>query len=267
MKLLTLNCHSWQEENQIEKIKYLAKVINEKDYDVIALQEVSQSVNAENIDSKLKKDNFAVLLKEELDKYSLNKYSFCWDFSHIGYDIYEEGLAILTKHKIIDFESFFVTKNEDRSYWKTRKIIRMRIVYNEKNLDFYSCHVGWWNDEEEPFKDQIDNIMKKVDKTITFFMGDFNNNAFNKGEGYDYLIDKGLRDLYHLAETKDSGITVKGKIAGWDDNEEKLRLDLMLCNKDIKVKSVKVIFNGENKDIISDHYGVESEIDINFLNN
>ncbi|MGL4452748.1 MAG: endonuclease/exonuclease/phosphatase family protein, partial [Sarcina sp.] len=27
MKLLTLNCHSWQEENQIEKIKILAKAI------------------------------------------------------------------------------------------------------------------------------------------------------------------------------------------------------------------------------------------------
>ena len=27
MKLLTLNCHSWQEDNQLEKIKYLAKVI------------------------------------------------------------------------------------------------------------------------------------------------------------------------------------------------------------------------------------------------
>ena len=40
MKLLTLNCHSWQEDNQIEKIKYLAKIIKEKQYDVIALQEV-----------------------------------------------------------------------------------------------------------------------------------------------------------------------------------------------------------------------------------
>ena len=50
MKLLTLNCHSWQEENQIEKIKYLAKTINEKDYDVIALQEIRQSIDAESID-------------------------------------------------------------------------------------------------------------------------------------------------------------------------------------------------------------------------
>ena len=46
MKLLTLNCHSWQEDNQIEKIKYLAKIIKEKQYDVIALQEVSQKINS-----------------------------------------------------------------------------------------------------------------------------------------------------------------------------------------------------------------------------
>ena len=38
MKLLTLNCHAWQEENQIEKIQHLAQVIKEKQYDVIALQ-------------------------------------------------------------------------------------------------------------------------------------------------------------------------------------------------------------------------------------
>ena len=257
MKLLTLNCHSWQEENQIDKIKYLAKIIIEKDYDVIALQEVSQSVSAESVDSKLKKDNFALLLQQELDEYN-----FYWDFSHIGYDIYEEGLAIFTKHKIINFESFFITKNEDRSYWKTRKIIKMTISYNGKDLDFYSCHVGWWNDEEEPFKNQIDNIMKKVNDTTTFLMGDFNNNAFIKCEGYDYLMEKGLKDLYLLSEEKDSGVTVKGKIAGWDENEEKLRLDLMLSNKDVKVKTAKVVFNGKNKDIISDHYGVESDIDI-----
>ena len=40
MKLLTLNCHSWQEENQLEKIKYLAQIIKKNQYDVIALQEL-----------------------------------------------------------------------------------------------------------------------------------------------------------------------------------------------------------------------------------
>lgn len=263
MKLLTLNCHSWQEERQIDKIKYLAKVISEKDYDVIALQEVSQSIKSDNIDSKLKKDNFAVLLNEELDKYTKDKYNFYWDFSHIAYDIYEEGIAIFSKHKIIDSESFFITKCQDKAYWKTRKIIKVTISYKEKDLDFYSCHLGWWKDEEESFEDQVNNLLNKINNdNISFFMGDFNNNAFTRNEGYDYLISKGLKDSFSLAQERDSGVTVKGKIAGWDENTEKLRLDLVLSKKDIKVRTSKVIFNGKNKDIISDHYGVECVIDI-----
>ncbi|MGL5616082.1 MAG: endonuclease/exonuclease/phosphatase family protein, partial [Sarcina sp.] len=46
MKLLSLNCHSWQEENQIEKIRTIAKDIKKNQYDFIALQEVSQSINS-----------------------------------------------------------------------------------------------------------------------------------------------------------------------------------------------------------------------------
>ena len=39
----------------MEKIKYLAKVISEKDYDVIALQEISQSIDANSIRVKYKR--------------------------------------------------------------------------------------------------------------------------------------------------------------------------------------------------------------------
>ncbi len=263
MKLLTLNCHSWQEENQMHKIKYLAEVINNKDYDVVALQEVSQLIESEVIEYPLKKDNFAILLKQELDNYNKDKYSFYWDFSHIGFDKYEEGLAIFTKHKVIDNESFLITNSSDKNYWKTRKIVKSKISYKDKILNFYSCHLGWWNDVEEPFDYQVDNLLKKSEPNeYSFFMGDFNNNAFVRNEGYDYLISKGLKDLFVLANERDSGITVKGKIDGWDENKEKLRLDLVLSNNNIEVKTSKVIFNGKNKDIISDHFGVETIINI-----
>ncbi|MFT5873223.1 MAG: maltose 6'-phosphate phosphatase [Clostridium sp.] len=92
---------------------------------------------------------------------------------------------------------------------------------------------------------------------LTFFMGDFNNNAYVKDEGYDYLMEKGLKDTYALAKEKDCGITVKGKIDGWDLNKNDLRLDLILVNKDVDVKYSKVIFNGINGLVVSDHYGVE----------
>ena len=65
MKLLTLNCHAWQEENQIEKIQHLAQVIKEKQYDVIALQEVMQLIDT-TTSEKVKQDNYAVVLLIEL---------------------------------------------------------------------------------------------------------------------------------------------------------------------------------------------------------
>ncbi len=92
-------------------------------------------------------------------------------------------------------------------------------------------------------------------------MGDFNNNALVRNEGYDYLISNGLIDTYCIAKEKDTGVTVKGAIAGWKNQSEDKRLDLILSNKDITVTKSNVIFNDINKNIISDHYGVEVVIE------
>ena len=93
-------------------------------------------------------------------------------------------------------------------------------------------------------------------------MGDFNNNALIRNEGYDYLISKGLIDTYCNANIKDSGITVNREIAGWEAQHQDKRLDLILTNKDIKIEKSNVIFNNINKQIISYHYGVEVFIEV-----
>ncbi|MDD6795053.1 MAG: endonuclease/exonuclease/phosphatase family protein [Clostridiaceae bacterium] len=263
MKLLTLNCHSWQESNQIDKIKYLAKVIIENNYDVIALQEVSQHIDSKLCEGKLRADNYMLLLKKELKKICDWNFDSVWDFSHIGYDIYEEGLCILSKHKITHKDSFYVSRDETTDNWKSRKVVKASIDYKGEELDFISCHLGWWNDEEEPFKLQVEKLNKKVDSNKrTFLLGDFNNNANVRNEGYDFIKESGWIDTYEIALNKDEGSTVKGKIDGWDKNRENLRLDLILTNKSINVESSKVIFNQKNKDIISDHYGVEVYLNI-----
>lgn len=255
MKLLTLNCHSWQEENQLEKINYLAKVISEEDFDVIALQEVSQLIN----DKKgISKDNYVSILLKDLEKISNIKYNYVWDMSHIGYDKFEEGIAIITKHKIKEEDSFYISKNTDINEFRSRKIVKARIEIDEKDYDFYSCHLGWWKDEIDSFENQADNLLKSVDDNIlSFFMGDFNNNAFVKNEGYDYLLEKGIKDTFKMAEERDEGITVAGEIDGWGKNKDNKRLDLIFSNRVIEVVKSQVIFNGINKKKISDHYGVK----------
>lgn len=263
MKLLTLNCHAWEEENQLEKIGFLAQAIKEKSYDVIALQEVNQSIAEQNIDKNLKQDNFAVVLLHELKKIGVADYSLVWDFSHFSFEKYEEGLAILTKHPILEEHSFFVSKILDPNRWITRKIVGVKINCHGMPISFYSCHTGWWHDEEEPFKQQADSLLEQVSKDGLFFLlGDFNNNALLKGEGYEHLMSHGLYDTYSLANEKDEGITVKGKIAGWSNNKEDLRIDLILTNEPLPVASSKVIFNGINKPVVSDHFGVEVEVHI-----
>lgn len=261
MKLLTLNCHAWHEENQLEKIRHLAETIKEKAYDVIALQEVNQSIGAELQYGDIKKDNYGIVLLEELEKMGVRDYSFVWSFSHLVYGIYEEGVAILTKHPILKEDSFFVSQSTDVSYWKTRKIVGVQIDFHGFPLSFYSCHMGWWIDEEEPFKQQADRLLQQVKPGApVFLMGDFNNSASLRGEGYDYLISHDLYDTYELAENKDQGTTVEGKITGWHDNKEDLRIDLILTNAHFQALSSEVIFNNRNKSIISDHFGVEVEV-------
>lgn len=261
MKLLTLNCHSWQEENQLEKIKYIAQIIKENDYDIIALQEVSQHIENSLYEGILREDNYMLLLKKELKNLNVDNYESVWDFSHMGYDVYEEGLCLLSKHPMVEKESFYITNGDSKYNWKSRKVVKASVDYNGEVIDFVSCHLGWWNDEEEPFKIQVQNLNKRINNDRqTFLLGDFNNNANIRNEGYDFIKNTGWIDTYDLSHTKDEGITVKGKIDGWEENKSKLRLDLILTNKNIDVKSSNVIFNGSNKDVVSDHYGVEVEL-------
>lgn len=264
MRILTLNTHSWREENQEEKLHYLAKVIKERDYDMIALQEVNQSTASPYLeDGHLREDNFMLVLQQLIEEIGGPKYNAFWDLSKVVRNEYEEGSAILCKMPIIHTDCFTVSKSKDRDDVKARKIVKVTVAYKGQEIDLYSCHLGWWHDEVEPFKYQCDRLMEKVNSDkLALLMGDFNNNANIREEGYDYLLDKGFYDTYTLAREKDRGVTVQGEIAGWKGNKVDLRIDLILANKALKVISSKVIFNGDYKEIVSDHYGVEVELEL-----
>ena len=68
MKILTVNVHAWLEENQMEKIDILARTIAEKQYDVIAMQEVNQLMNNKIIFDDIREENYAWVLLETLQK-------------------------------------------------------------------------------------------------------------------------------------------------------------------------------------------------------
>ncbi|MGL4687759.1 MAG: endonuclease/exonuclease/phosphatase family protein [Fusobacteriaceae bacterium] len=262
MKLLTLNCDSCNEEMQFEKIKYLAETIKEKEYDVICLQEVSQKIDDFIMYGNIKKSNYAYKLCEYLKKINC-EYRFLWSFNHIGYNIYEEGVAILTKLKICNSINFYLGTSTDTSFWKTRKVLKVTLDKKGEKIDFYSCHLGWWNDLENSFQEQIKTLINTVNQSEnrSFLMGDFNNISTIINEGYDLILKNNIFDTYNLAVEKDDGITVEGKIDGWsNDGIVGKRIDYIFTNKKVEIKKSEVIFNGKNKEKISDHYGVEVSI-------
>ncbi|WP_054954906.1 endonuclease/exonuclease/phosphatase family protein [Paenibacillus dakarensis] len=271
MKIMTLNTHAWQEENQMDKIKQLADFINKHQIDVISLQEVNQSMDEEPVslpelshyysadpNTVIKRDNYAYVLQKELKA----SYYWTWIPTHVGFVTYDEGLAILSRTPISNSINEYVSRLRDYRNYRTRKILGIQTEIQGRAAWFVNGHYNWWNDED-PFKgqwDETERILKDLKHTPLFIMGDLNNVAEIRDEGYDYVISKGWHDLYMNAESRDEGATVVKAIAGWEDNKRPLRIDYIFSSHPVQVKSSAVVMNGKNGPVVSDHFGVMAHI-------
>ena len=261
MKLLTLNVHAWLEANQAEKIEILAETIVEKGYDIIALQEVNQLMSSPAISPTLKQDNYGVILLNKINQRVAQKYSLFWSNSHIGYDKYDEGIAFLTRLPVYDVDAFYCSQHQRLDSILSRKIIGLTVEYLGQLVECYSCHINLPNCDGE---NQLDNVRYIVERSqsanLKILMGDFNTDAISDQQAYQQIKSLGLFDTFEMAEQKDSGITVEKAIDGWKGHSQEKRLDYIFLNQAKRVLSSQVIFNGKNKPIVSDHFGVEVDL-------
>lgn len=279
MKLVTINTHSLIEEHYQEKLEQFVQFICKETPDLIAMQEVNQSVNAPvwkqshsgfspapSCRIPIREDNHALQTALRLQEAHLHYY-WTWLPIKLGYDRYDEGLAILSKTPLKKIDAFSISHFQDYHNWKTRKILGVQTA--DSNDWFYSVHMGWWNDSEDPFPAQWKRLKKHVkteqNGSNHWLMGDFNSPAEVRNEGYDLVKQSDYFDTYLLAQTKDSGITVEGVIDGWRDRLENphtlkgMRIDQIWCKHPVPIRSSAVIFNGQNEPVISDHFGIMIE--------
>lgn len=288
MKIITLNSHSIVEKNYNEKLNIFVDVILKEKPDIFALQEVNQSiilpevapdslkgyVPCTEVPTHIREDNHALKVANLLRQSGL-PYEWVWIPLKVGYGKYDEGIAIFSLSPIVETRQFYISNIRDYNNWKTRKILGIK-TKDTRDVWFYSSHYGWWDDEEEPFKNQWDITDYKIKSDLSldelcYILGDFNAPCNLRGESYDYVKNTGWLDTWELAENKDEGITVGKVIDGWrhkleDASAYGMRLDYIWCNKNINVKLSKVICNGDNYDVVSDHYGVMIEIEDGGLN-
>lgn len=253
-------------------------VIVKEQPDILALQEVSQSVGAPPAEGRLlkglftcrgqepviRKDNHALQVASGLEKAGVHC-SWFWQPVKIGYGKYDEGMALFClNQEIREAESFYISGCTAYENWKTRKVLGIRT--DQYDDWFYSVHMGWWQDEEESFRDQWNRLEQRLltrkREARIWLLGDFNSPCGIAGQGYDCVCASGWKDTYELAGERDSGATVEGVIDGWESQKGGqvpglgMRIDYIWCSVAVPVQTSRVIFNGSNGLKVSDHFGV-----------
>ncbi len=245
LKILTLNLHCYQEENQDEKFWRIARAIQDLHIDVVCLQEVGERWNDGRGDWN---SNAAKIICDRLD----SSYFLHTDWGHIGFGRYREGTAILSRYPFLSRESRYVSATQDIHDFNARKIVmgQIRVPYFGL-VNVFSAHLSWWQDG---FREQFENLRRWVDSkrtpdlAATFVCGDLNNAA--NGEGYA-IASQDYEDQFSCANTR--------YLSHADDR----RIDYVLLKKGsaLDVRSARQLFTPDDYGPVSDHYGYYCEFE------
>lgn len=260
MKAITLNTHSWMEAEPKEKLAQIVDFLATQEADVIALQEVNQLISAKEIipddyfcpqekQHPIREDNFAYLIVQALRKRGLNYY-WSYSYAHVGYDIYEEGLAILSKEEQTPKE--VVTSNEEYVKHLTRKIL----IAQTQSAIVVCGHYSWAGELGFDYEWQKTIAALENAPLPIILMGDFNNPAGSSEHAQILASPLNLQDTFLQAKERYGEFTVVKKIDGWRENNDLLRIDFIFVAKEFHVEQYQVIFDGHRGSVVSDHFGV-----------
>ena len=271
MRLLTWNTHSLHGEDRERDLEAAVSLLCRLAPDVIALQEVNQSRSAPlrkgplpegyrfcSDQVLLRQDHYGLALLTRLAERGLS-FGWSWLPVKVGYGRYDEGLMLLCRAPLAEVSSVVISERRPYGDWRRRMALMARAAGSENW--FVNLHTGWWEDREDPFSSQWRRLRGALPKEgRIWLMGDFNNPAHRRGEGYDLVASEGFLDCYAAAKHREGENTVPCAIDGWRDGNRALRIDQIWCNRSADVSSVRVLFDGRNSPVLSDHFGVLAEI-------
>ncbi len=255
LKVLTLNLHCYQEEHQNAKFSQIARAINDLDIDIVCLQEVAEHWNNGQGDWN---SNAAKVIRDRLKTY----YHLHTNWSHLGFDKYREGVAILSKYPFTMTDSGYVSDSQDPFNIHAR-----RVVLGQVNVPFiglinvFSCHLSWWHDG---FAHQFDKLRDWANKNhghdiaATFLCGDFNIKA--GAQGYQKVVTSSdFEDQYLKANERDRFNKVfRHRGHNWQQElDHDGRIDYLFLKKNSRLQALagQELFTDQKYGRVSDHLG------------
>lgn len=254
-KVLTLNLHCYQEENQDAKLNAIVQAIRDLDVDVVCLQEVAENWNNGHGDWN---SNAAKVLRDRLGE----DYFLHTDWAHIGFDRYREGVAILSKHPFLLRDAGYVSRSHDVYDIHARKAVMVQIeVPYFGRINVFAVHLSWWHDG---FAHQFTTLRswanhKHADGVVaTLLCGDFN--AAAGGEGYRQVVaTREFEDQFLEATAPQLFAQVfRDAASGWPErlaNDGRIDFIFKKTGSRLRVADGRVLFTDEVYGRVSDHFG------------
>ncbi|MCK7534287.1 MAG: hypothetical protein MZV63_26355 [Marinilabiliales bacterium] len=172
--ILTINLHTYQETRQNEKFNLLTDVIGKMDIDFIAFQECAQHNQATITEGIIREDNMALVISNRLkEKFNVD-YNFVWHWAHYGWSVWEEGVAVLSKHPLIETDNRYVSTSTSINSITSRKVIYGSYQLGVDRIHIFSAHTHWRTSEtDEEQNNQIKKIKLMVNEKETLSPGCF----------------------------------------------------------------------------------------------
>jgi len=270
--ILTINLHTYQETEQNLKFQRVADVIGKMDVDFVAFQECAQHKSKPLTEGIIRTDNMALIIANLLKTKYQADYNYAWNWAHYGWDVWEEGVAVLSKHARSDFESRYISSSGSTTNLESRRVIYGAYsVPNFGKLNFFSTHTHWRSSEaSQDQNNQIKNIQAMVAEKeqlalVSIVCGDFNCNPTDDApwnEGYLTMTANGtyldsFYEIYPAANTKPAQsqyFTIGGQLPG--------RIDYIFIKRgtNFSIEDSQIIFKTDIAGKVSDHYGVLTKI-------
>lgn len=247
--VLTLNLHCFQEDRQDEKFSSIARAIDDLDVDVVCLQEAGEPLLPGPAPGA---GNAARIIADRLDRHC----HVFWDWSHIGFGAYREGIAILSRHSIAGSAAVFLSPETDPHAIDTRKACAVSVcVPFLGTVVVYCVHLSWWiGGFARQFETLRAHALKKTGGAVAAILlcGDFN--AETDGPGYR-LARLHFQDQYHVAVLRQWCSGCHERFASWAAADR--RIDHVLMNRGGRLQAVaaRELFTPFSYGLVSDHSG------------
>ena len=254
LKIVTFNLHGWQGDWPARQAMILEELA-EIQPDIVGFQEVLETPGTNGI------DNSAKIIAERLSKLTGIHYNMIFTPTHLAWAMYDEGIAIMTRHTILD-EDFRVLP----SSLFARKALWAKILTPQGIVHFVTTHLHHVQQDEATRVSQV-NLVKSfiaekdtTNHAISVLCGDFN--ATPGAASIQLLVQQdstGIRygDTWAMANPGSPGFTIPAEAPN-------SRIDYIFVKEKQPLQNltVKLVFNqrGAQGFYASDHIGVRADL-------